>query len=577
MTARDAEGPGHALTIWGLARERPDVLVVALLLVLAGSGLALLQPVLVGRIVELVDHDASVLPWIAILVAVAVVQVTAETVGGYLQQVMGERGSRRARSDMGRAILRAALTPLARLRNGDLVSRFTTDADTIREGVARGYIQVVTAVVTALGAGTMLWLLDTVLFLIVAAVMIVSGAGAWLFLRRIEAVSAARQETLGAIGASVDRVFVGIRTIRVFHATNKERAGLSRSFDLGFEAGKGYATWTAAVTPAVEIAATGSFLALVLGGGMRLAADQISLATLVSALLYSTILVVPIGTLIEATISLSTAKGALARINEVISLPDESEGADRQPISSRTQSLEAASPRTSSEEASGLHIRGLSARYDAGPPVLHDVSLHIPRGHSLLVRGHSGSGKTTLVNVICRFLPPQTGRVLLNGHDLLRLPPAEARRYVTIAEQDSPLLGGTVRDTLAYGAVHATDPQMLTVLEQLGLLGDLGGPDRALERELGEHGRGLSGGQRQRLALARALLADRPLLIVDEPTSGLDGHNRRRVISALQHRSPEQTLLIISHDEADRDWVDQTLDFTSAASAVKATATARED
>lgn len=143
MTARDSAPDGtepHArpLTIWRLTRQRPVTLVAALLLVLGGSGLALVQPLLVGRIIEGVESAAAVLPWVAILIAVAAVQIAAETYGGYLQQTMGEGGSRRARAGMGRAVLRSALSPLSRHRSGDLVSRFTTDADTIRDGVAHG-------------------------------------------------------------------------------------------------------------------------------------------------------------------------------------------------------------------------------------------------------------------------------------------------------------------------------------------------------------------------------------------------------------------------------------------------------
>lgn len=409
----------------------------------------------------------------------------------------------------------------------------------------------------------MLWLLDSVLFGTVTTLMLVAGAGAWLFLRRIETVAAARQETLGAIGTTVNRVLAGMRTIRVFHATEREGARLDRSFDQGYEAGTRYARWTAAVNPAIELAATGSFLALLLVGGARVAADQISVATLVSGLLYSTVLVVPIGALIEATVSISTANGALARINQLIALPDES--ADREPDHGApvAGTLDSPAPATSPDETSGLHVVGLTSGYHDIPALDH-VSLSVPQGQSVLLRGPSGSGKTTLINVICRFLQPQAGLVLFNGHDLLRLPPDEARRHVAIAEQDAPVLDGTVRETLAYGDIDATDADMLACLEQLGLLADLGGPQNALDRALGEHGAALSGGQRQRLALARALLSKRLLLIVDEPTTGLDELSRQRVVSALRQRTPGQTLLIVSHDGDDQAWVDQVHDVKSA-------------
>lgn len=121
------------------------------------------------------------------------------------------------------------------------------------------------------------------------------------------------------------------------------------------------------------------------------------------------------------------------------------------------------------------------------------------------------------------------------------------------------MLHGTVRSALVAGRDGITDRQLLEALERVGLLGRLGGADRALDRAVGERGAGISGGERQRMAIARALVGSPDLLILDEPTASLDADSRSVVLQALHHRPAHQTLLIISHREEDTDWVDYSI------------------
>lgn len=550
MTGTHRDEAEHA-TILGLLRFQPGRVVLAVVLAGVAALLSLVQPWVAGRVVDAVGSGRPIAVLLVVLIVIVLGQVAAEAVGNYVQETMGEAGARHVRQVLGGALLEAEFTGLAAHRSGDVIARFTTDVEALRDGISRGWIQVVTAAVTAVVAGTLLFLLDPVLLGVIVLVLVLAAAGAWVFLQRIETTSRAKQEALGDVASLVGRLLAGLRTIRLFGVQRPERKRLETAVDASCSAGRRLALWVSAVTPAIELAATGSFLALLLVGGSRVAMGEMAVGDLVTALMYSTIVVVPLGMVVDAVIALSTASGALVRINEILALSREDACAP------------GAAPRENGEGVPtyGLEASDLTFGFAGGPAVLRDVNLRIRKGTSVLVKGASGSGKSTLVNLICRFHGPYTGTIRLDGVDISRLTPCEVRERIALVEQDAPVLFGTVRESLVHGRPEATDTELEGALASVALLDRLGGPGVALERELGEQGTGLSGGERQRLAVARALLSRRPLIILDEPTASLDAESRDRVIAALRGREPGQTVLIISHDDRDRAWTDHQVDL----------------
>lgn len=558
------------VSIWSLFYVQRSLALIALCLVLLGSLLSLLQPLVAGSIVDAVSAQRTTSYLIIALIIAVAAQVSVESFGNYLQELMGERAALSARERMTDTILSAPLEKLGEHKTGDLVSRLTTDAEAIRDGVSRGYIQLVSAVVTACGASILLFLIDRLLLVVVAIVLVLAALGSIFFLQKIEQAAEAKQHALGAVGTNIARVFQGIRTIRLFAAHRRERQRLSEELLKTYDSGRKFARWGAAITPAIELAATGTFLALLIVGGSRVAAGALDLGALVSALLYSTILVVPLGSLIESGISLSTAAGALRRINALLSAGAEDEATlpdsaptttpiQLSPILSRQRpAAEQTGTNTPEQAPTAIALAANEASFalPSGDVLLPRVDLSLPIGAATLLHGPSGSGKTTFINVLCKFYLGYSGSIQMYGKELRDMDAATARNCITLVEQDSPILFGSVREALAYGTDDLSEPQMLRTLESIGLLDHFGGPDRALNREIGEQGVGLSGGERQRLAIARALLSPRPLIILDEPTASLDAQSRQLVIKAIAERREDQSVLIVSHNTRDREWVD---------------------
>ncbi|MAM28782.1 MAG: thiol reductant ABC exporter subunit CydD, partial [Flavobacteriaceae bacterium] len=196
---------------------------------------------------------------------------------------------------------------------------------------------------------------------------------------------------------------------------------------------------------------------------------------------------------------------------------------------------------TADDSSSMLIATDLCIGYQPGDVLQDPINLKLSNGQCLVINGPSGCGKTTLLHTLAGYLPPLSGKVLLNNQPMGK----EAIRYLP---QKPWIINGSWADNLAVLAPDATEKEMHKVLSQLGFESLILYRNKGLDSQLNEHGEGLSGGQLQRLALARVLLSPAPLVLLDEPTASLDAESRQYVLAALTALKPQCILVISSHD-----------------------------
>jgi ATP-binding cassette, subfamily C, bacterial CydC len=232
---------------------------------------------------------------------------------------------------------------------------------------------------------------------------------------------------------------------------------------------------------------------------------------------------------------------------------------DREPAVS-----DSPSPVRLPEEPFPLALEGVRARYaGAESPVLEDVDLRLEPGRRIGLVGPSGAGKTTVVNLLVRFLDPEEGRVTLAGRDLREYRQEDVRRAIAVAGQDSHLFSTTIRENVALGRPGASDEEVEDALRRARILDWVGSLPDGWHTLVGEEGREISGGQRQRLVIARALLADAPVLVLDEPTAHLDPVTASQLIDDVLDANGSRTTLLITHRPEGLERMDEVLTLES--------------
>ena len=500
---------------------------VAVVLSLVGSGLSLAQPLVINQLISSVGQGPIAhLAWA--LVGLLVVSSVLGALQSYLLTVTAETAVKATRHDLISHLLRLPIAVYDRHRTGDLVTRLGSDTTIIRSAFTGGLVSAIGGLATMIGAIILMAMVDVFMLGLVLAVVTVTLIAVIGSSTLIQRYTRRAQEAVGDLGAGMDRALVAVRTIRASGAQDSVETGLRADADNAWFQGVRIARVAALIFPATGLAMQGSFL-LVLGiGGARVAAGTITVADLVTFVLYLFMVSMPLGTIFGAITTIRQAMGAIERINQI--MDEEPESVDGSPA----------------RPAHSVRFDDVSFSYSDDTPVLVDVSVDIPAGTKTAIVGPSGSGKSTMLALIERFYDPDSGRLYLGDQDMAGLTRASVRGIVGYVEQEAAVLAGTVRDNLLLATPDATDEQCWWALDQVNLRQRMEEAE-GLDTVLGDRGLTLSGGQRQRLALARMLLMDSPILLLDEPTSAVDSQNEQLILDAIDASAADRTLVVVAH------------------------------
>jgi len=581
----NTSGPrGRVRDLLPYLAEHRGVLIGVILLSLITSAAQLAQPLIVNQIVGDVQSGGDYGPLVAIVVVLLVVSALISGYAHYLLQRTGTSVVLSARRRLIHRLLRLPVPEFDARRTGDLVSRVGADTTLLYAVMTQGLVDAVGGIVVFLGALIAMAVLDWVLLLLVVAVvafaiLVVGGLS-----RGVRRASHAQQDAVGRLASAVERAVSAIRTVRAANATEREEQAILGEADSAYRAGVGVARASAAIVPLAGITLQLAFLVVLGVGGFRVAAGVTSIGSLIAFVMFLFLMVMPLGSAFGAISSVNQALGAIGRIQEIIDLPAEGEPDARTPAPAPSPApmppafVEPVSPRPAGTSGAGsttayrldeesgastvsvvsgagggnaaatIEFDGVEFGYaTSAEPVLRDVSFTVPHGRRTALVGPSGAGKSTILALIERFYDPSAGSIRFDGTDIRELDRAALRAQIGYVEQDAPVLAGTIRDNLLIGSPTAGDEDCIRVLRTVNLGEVLDRDPAGLDAQVGEDGIMLSGGERQRLAIARALLAAPPVLLLDEATASLDGGNEALLRSAIDAVANDRTLLVIAH------------------------------
>ncbi|MBO0980134.1 ABC transporter ATP-binding protein [Microbacterium sp. SD291] len=554
--------------------EHKRTLVVVTALSIVGAATSLVQPLLVGRVIESVQAGDTFGTLVWLLIGFVIV---SSIISGYQHYLLQRTGTAVVHSSRRKLISRILHLPISEFdarRTGDLVSRVGTDTTLLYAVLTQGLADALGNAILFLGALIAMLVIDPVLLLLIVVVIGASVVTVVALSGRIREASTAQQEKVGELASGVERAVGSIRTVRASGASDREATAVSQLAADAYGIGVRIAKISSLVVPVAGIALQLSLLVVLGVGGFRVADGTITIAALITFIMFLFMLVMPLASTFGAITSVNQALGALGRIQEVLDLPTETQqdaataaalpreepDADAPAIEFRDVRFQypenvvearAAAAKEAHSLLADAHLERSTASATPEPgadrEVLRGVSFAVPRGARVALVGPSGAGKSTILSLLERFYDPTGGSIRLHGHDARTYPRDELRAQFGYVEQDAPTLAGSLADNLRLASPTASDADCERVLRAVNLGDVLERSPLGLGAPVGEDGVMLSGGERQRLAIARALLTDAPILLLDESTSSLDGVNEQRMRAAIDAASSDRTLVVIAH------------------------------
>ncbi|WP_449657345.1 ABC transporter ATP-binding protein [Streptomyces millisiae] len=528
-----AAQPGPLRVLFGYARPHRLVLAASLLLVLAASVSGLVQPLVAQRVLEALAAGDSATGPIAWLAALVVAGAGLTGLQSWWQQRTAERVVRQVRRDLVFRLIRLRVPELDRRAPGDLIARVTSDSTLLQNAATEGLVNVANGTLSMAGALVLMGTVHAGLLGVTVAVLGTVTALLTVVLPRIRRAVSRAQESVGAVGAALDRTLGAARTVKANGAEARETAAAEEAIDGAYRAGLTGARYAAWVRVLSGVSVQAAFLAVLGVGGALVASGELTAPALIAFLLYVFYLAGPIGSLVAGLGTLQLGLGAVGRVEEVGRMPVE-EDVDH-------------APRPVQGPPPAVEFDDVRFSYPGRGPALGGVSFTAPAGGQTALVGLSGAGKTTTFALLQRFYEPTAGRIRIGGVDIAELGRAEVRRRIAYVEQDAPVMAGTLEENLRYAEPDAPPEDIAEALRLTRLDALVARLPEGLRTPVGSRGVTLSGGERQRLAIARALLRRPEVLLLDEATAQLDARNEQALREAVDSAARRCTVILIAH------------------------------
>ncbi|USD66934.1 ABC transporter transmembrane domain-containing protein [Vibrio sp. SCSIO 43136] len=465
----------------------------------------------------------------------------------YLMTWLGERVSADIRLSVYQHLLLLSPAYYAKQRTGEVISRFTADSTLLQSVVGSSLSMALRSSVSLLGALVMMFATSLKLSMMVLVAVPFVLVPILFFGRKVRTHSRNSQDKVGDMSAFIDESLHEISTVQAYNYQTQAYQGFVRRIDKVIEAAKLRIFYRALLMSSMMFLSIGAISFVTWMGAQSVIDGEVSPGELTAFMFYAVMVAGAVATVSEVIGEIQRAVGATERLLELGDAPIDIQDPIN-PVSLPPQ------------HRGEIRVDGLKFHYENNDQAVFDqLSLHINPGERVALVGPSGAGKSTLFQLLLRFQTPNKGKICLDGVDISSTSLSELRQNFALVSQESVIFANDVIDNVRFGRTTATEEEVIAackLAQAHDFIQEL--PD-GYQTYLGERGVRLSGGQKQRIAIARAILAARPILLLDEATSALDAVSEKKVKLALDELMKNKTSLIIAHRLATVNNVDRIL------------------
>ena len=515
------------------------MVVLAIALTISSNLFQLVGPTLCGLAIDAVEPGpgrvdfARVFTYAGWMVAFYAASALLSYALSILMIRISQRITRQMRKDVYDKLMELPIAYFDRTQTGDILSRISYDIDTVNASLSSDLVQILTSVITVVGALVMMVRLSPALVLVFCVTVPASVLLTRYMTGKVRPLFRRRSASLGELNGFVEEMVSGQRTLRAYRRetyVQQQFAEKNEDAVQSYYRAEYYGSMTG---PCVNLINNISLSLISVMGALLYLAGGITLGNVSSFVLYSRKFSGPIN---EAANILSELQSACAAAERVFRLLDEAP--------------EAADDPDAPPLACGngeVRVSDLSFGYDRDRMILQNVSLVARPGSLVAIVGPTGAGKTTLINLLMRFYDPQAGSIAIDGQETRRVTRSSLRGSFAMVLQDTWLFGGTIYENIAYGAGSATREQVVAAAKAAHIHGAIMQLPEGYDTVLREDGANISKGQKQLLTIARAMLQSAHMLILDEATSNVDTRTELHIQAAMRSLMRDKTCFVIAH------------------------------
>ena len=478
-----------------------------------------------------IDFDA-IAGIIVTTLVLYLISAACSFVQGWMMTGVSQRTCYGLRRAIAEKIDRMPVGYFERTSTGDTLSRITNDVDTLGQSLNQGVTQLITSVTTIIGVVVMMLSINPLLTDITVLILPVSLVLIAIVVKSSQKYFRAQQASLGAINGQVEETFSGHAIVRAF---NQEAAAAAK---FGETNGKLYeSAWksqflSGLMMPVMSFVGNLGYVAVALAGSVLAVQGVITVGDIQAFIQYVKNFTQPITQLSQVGNVLQQMAAAAERIFAFLEEPE----------------LEAERPAASAADVHcDVEFDHVHFGYNPEKPIIKDFSAKVREGQTVALVGPTGAGKTTMVKLLMRFYDVDSGAIRIGGTDVRDFSRTDVRNQFGMVLQDTWLFNGTVRDNIAYGKLDATDEEVEAAARAAYVHHFITTLPQGYDTVINEDATNISAGQRQLLTIARAILADRRMLILDEATSSVDTRTEERIQAAMDNLMAGRTSFVIAH------------------------------
>ncbi|MGM9665959.1 MAG: ABC transporter ATP-binding protein [Eubacteriales bacterium] len=542
--ARGGEKPKDLIGTWkkliGYCKKHMVAFMISLLCAILGTVLTLVGPDKLSDLTNLITDgfllgiDIGAVTKIAVaLVIIYALGYILSVLEGWIMTTVTQKVSKEMRSDISHKINRLPMWFYNRTTTGDVLSRVTNDVDTIAQSLNQSISNLITSVILLVGSLVMMLITNPLMTLTAVAASLIGFVLMFAIMARSQKYFVRQQKNLGNINGHIEEIYSGHQTVKAYNGEEEAERTFDELNGKLCESGFKSQCLSGLMPPIMSFIGNLGYVAVCVTGGALAMNGKIGFGVIVAFMMYVRYFTQPMSQIAQAVQSLQSAAAAGERVFKFLEAEDmENEDGKTKTLTSALGNVEFSHVKFGYEDSDKI--------------IIHDFCAKAKAGQKIAIVGPTGAGKTTMVNLLMRFHEIQGGEIKIDGVSTKDMTRENVHSLFCMVLQDTWLFEGTVRENLVYCAEGVSDEKIDEACEAVGLTHFIRtlpkGYDTVLNDEVN-----LSQGQKQQLTIARAMIADKPMLILDEATSSVDTRTEQQIQSAMDKLTENRTSFIIAH------------------------------